>query len=62
MHVGVSMRAEVARAVVTGPPERLDRVRAAQGDLCAAGRLRELDDGLAEEIAVAAVELAAAQT
>ncbi len=55
----VSMRAEVARAVVTGAPEQLDRVRAGLDDLRAAGRLRELDLVPGEAIGVRDVELAA---
>ncbi len=54
----VSMRVEVARAVVSGPVAALERVRAAGGDLAAAGRILDLDfvesDGpLAVEVTLA---------
>ena len=38
----VSMRAEVAAATVSGPPDALDRVGRAAEDLRAAGRIAEL--------------------
>jgi valyl-tRNA synthetase len=38
----VSMRVDVASAVVTGVPEALDRVRQAAADLAASGRVAEL--------------------
>jgi valyl-tRNA synthetase len=38
-----SMRAEVASAVVTGPAADLDRIRQAEGDLRAAGRIAALE-------------------
>ncbi|HLT09945.1 MAG TPA: valine--tRNA ligase [Micromonosporaceae bacterium] len=39
----VSLRTEVALAVVSGPAEELQRIAAAQGDLRAAGRIGKLD-------------------
>jgi len=40
---GLSMRAEVARAIVTGPAAVLDRLALAETDLRAAGRISKLD-------------------
>jgi len=37
-----SMKADVARAVISGPQVSLDRILTAQGDLAAAGRIAEL--------------------
>jgi valyl-tRNA synthetase len=57
----VGMRAEVARAVVTGPADALARVALAEADLRAAGRIATLDlvpggDALAVEVELAAVD------
>jgi valyl-tRNA synthetase len=54
----VSMRAEVATATVHGSLDALARVRVAEGDLAAAGRIAELawveaDGGLAVEVVLA---------
>ena len=38
----VSMKADVSSAVVAGPTEALDRIRTAEGDLAAAGRIAQL--------------------
>jgi len=48
-----SMKADVARAVISGPQVSLDRILTAQGDLAAAGRIAELSlEPGAEAIAV----------
>jgi valyl-tRNA synthetase len=48
----VSMRADVARARVTGPAEQLARLRAAEEDLAEAGRIAELELVEGEDTAV----------
>jgi valyl-tRNA synthetase len=56
-----SMRAQVARCVVTGPPSLLDLVELASGDLVGAGAIAQLDlvpDAAAAALSVV-VELAA---
>jgi valyl-tRNA synthetase len=52
-----SMRAEVARVVVTDTAARLDALRAAAGDVRAAGRVARLDTQVGDSLAVE-VELA----
>jgi valyl-tRNA synthetase len=54
----VSMRADVARVVVSGSPDALDRVRAAAEDLRGTGRIDELVLEPAEGPLAATVELA----
>ncbi len=46
------MRADVARARVTGPAEQLARLRAAEEDLAEAGRIAELELVEGEDTAV----------
>jgi valyl-tRNA synthetase len=48
-----SMRAEVASAVVSGPADVLDRVRAAEHDLRESGRIAEVTYAEAAELSVA---------
>jgi valyl-tRNA synthetase len=52
-----SMRAEVARVVVTDTAERLEALDAARADVCAAGRVAILDTKVGDTFAVE-VELA----
>ncbi len=54
----VGMKADVERAVLTGPPATLDRIRLAATDLIAAGRIASLDYQPAETFAVRDVVLA----
>ena len=54
----VSQRTDVTRAVVTGPQEALDRVRAGADDLRATGRVAVLDlVAGGDEVVVSDVEL-----
>ncbi|MEO6144313.1 MAG: class I tRNA ligase family protein, partial [Dermatophilaceae bacterium] len=57
----VGMKADVERAVLTGPPATLDRIRLAASDLIAAGRIASLDYLPAETFAVRDVVLAPAE-
>ncbi len=57
-HAKVSQRTEVLRAVVTGTPADLELLRGAVRDLCAAGRVSDLELTEGEEVGVARVELA----
>jgi hypothetical protein len=55
------MRAEVTSAVISGPDVDLERIRQAEGDLRAAGRIAALDfvasDGpIAVDVTLAATE------
>ena len=54
----VGMKADVERAVLTGPPATLERIRLAASDLIAAGRIASLDYQPAETFAVRDVVLA----
>ncbi len=53
----VGMRTEVAAATVTGPPQQLDRVRAGERDLRAAGRIVDLRWEPGETLVVREVDL-----
>jgi len=55
------MRADVKSAVLTGPPAALERVRLAEGDLFAAGRITTLDYQPGDTFAVTDVVLAPAE-
>jgi valyl-tRNA synthetase len=57
----VGMRADVQSAVLTGPPAALARVRLAEGDLTAAGRIAALDYQPGDTFAVTDVVLAPAE-
>jgi valyl-tRNA synthetase len=57
----VGMRADVQSAVLTGPPAALARVRLAEGDLIAAGRITTLDYQPGDTFAVTDVVLAPAE-
>jgi valyl-tRNA synthetase len=57
----VGMRADVQSAVLTGPPAALARVRLAEGDLIAAGRITTLDYQPGDTFAVTDVVLALAE-
>ncbi len=48
----VSLRVPAARVVVRDTAERLDRLRYAEGDLCAAGNIQSLEPVVAEELSV----------
>jgi valyl-tRNA synthetase len=56
----VSMRADVVRAVVTGPAESVERIRLAADDLRGAGRVAELEIVAAQGPLAADVELSEA--
>jgi valyl-tRNA synthetase len=57
----VGMRADVQSAVLTGPPAALERVRLAEGDLIAAGRIATLDYQPGDTFAVTDIVLAPAE-
>ncbi|WP_329566183.1 valine--tRNA ligase [Kitasatospora sp. NBC_01266] len=49
----LSMRTELARVLVSGPPQALDRLALVRDDVCAAGRITRLATAAAAELTVA---------